>query len=75
MPTASPIRISISHLSIASEPATLAELVDREAMAYREQGTAEGDFLAGQLERLAQLVRLTGAKTPQECHQTRKTGS
>ncbi len=45
-------------------PTTLAELVDHEALAYRAWGTPEGEFLARQMERLAQLVRWTGATTP-----------
>lgn len=52
------------------EPTTLAEVVDHEARAYRAWGTPEGDFLARQMERLAQLVRWTGAKTPEE-HEAR----
>jgi hypothetical protein len=52
------------------EPRTLAEVVDHEAMAYRAWGTPEGDFLARQMERLAQLVRWTGARTPEE-HEAR----
>lgn len=52
------------------EPRTLAEVVDHEAMSYRAWGTPEGDFLARQMERLAQLVRWTGAKTPEE-HEAR----
>ena len=50
----------------AHAPASLAELVDHEALGYRGWKTAEGDFLAEQLERLAQLIRWTGAATPQE---------
>jgi hypothetical protein len=48
------------------QPTTLAELVDHEALAYRAWTTPEGDFLARQMERLAQLVRWSGARTPQE---------
>jgi hypothetical protein len=47
-------------------PANLAGAIDLEAMSYRSQGTPIGDFLADQMERLAQLVRFTGAITPQE---------
>ena len=49
---------------------TLAEVVDHEAMAYRAWGTAAGEFLARQMERLAQLIRWTGAATPEE-HEAR----
>jgi hypothetical protein len=51
-------------------PTTLAELVDHEALAYRAWKTPEGDFLARQMERLAQLVRWTGAATPED-HEAR----
>ena len=52
------------------QPMTLAEVVDHEAMAYRAWGTPTGEFLARQMERLAQLVRWTGAGTPEE-HEAR----
>ena len=52
------------------QPMTLAEVVDHEAMAYRAWGTPAGEFLARQMERLAQLVRWTGASTPEE-HEAR----
>lgn len=52
------------------QPRTLAEIVDHEAMAYRAWGTPTGEFLARQMERLAQLVRWTGAATPEE-HESR----
>ncbi len=52
------------------EPRALAEIVDHEAMAYRAWGTPAGDFLARQMERLAQLIRWTGASTPEE-HEAR----
>ena len=51
-------------------PTTLAALVDHEALAYRAWKTPEGDFLARQMERLAQLVRWTGATTPED-HEAR----
>ncbi|MDE2100044.1 MAG: hypothetical protein KGL39_22510 [Patescibacteria group bacterium] len=52
------------------QPRTLAEAVDHEALAYRAWNTPTGDFLAEAMERLAQLIRWTGATTPQE-HQDR----
>jgi hypothetical protein len=55
---------------INGQPLTLAEVVDHEARAYRAWGTPAGDFLARQMERLAQLVRWTGANTPEE-HEAR----
>jgi hypothetical protein len=51
-------------------PSSLAERVDHEALAFRSEGTPEGDFLAGQMERLAQLIRWTGAATPED-HEAR----
>jgi hypothetical protein len=51
-------------------PPPLAEVVAQEAMAYRAQGTATGEFLARQMERLAQLIRWTGAATPED-HEAR----
>jgi hypothetical protein len=52
------------------QPTTLLEAVEHEALAYRAQGTPIGDFLAAQMERLAQLIRWTGATTPAE-HEAR----
>ena len=52
------------------QPLTLAETIEHEAMAYRAWGTPAGDFLARQMERLAQLVRWTGATTPED-HEAR----
>ena len=48
------------------EPVTLAEQVDHEALAFRSRGDAIGRFLADHLDRLAQLVRWTGAQTPDQ---------
>ena len=56
----------MSITAVTAAPRTLAELVDHEALAYRAWGTPEGDFLARQMERLAQLIRFTQAETPQE---------
>jgi hypothetical protein len=56
--------------AVDGRPTTLAELVDHEALAYRAWGTPEGDFLARTMERLAQLVRWTGATTPED-HEAR----
>ncbi|SRR5579883_491554 len=52
------------------QPRTLAEIVDHEAMGYRAWGTPTGEFLARQMERLAQLIRWTGATDPIE-HEAR----
>jgi hypothetical protein len=51
-------------IAVTAAPRTLAETVDPEALAYRAWGTPEGDFLSRQMERLAQLIRLTEAETP-----------
>ncbi len=48
------------------QPVTLAETIEHESMAFRAWGTPIGDFLASQMERLAQLVRWTGASTPED---------
>ena len=56
--------------AVDGRPTTLAELVDHEALAYRAWKTPEGDFLARQMERLAQLVRWTSATTPED-HEAR----
>jgi hypothetical protein len=47
-------------------PSSLAERIDHEALAYHSEGTPEGEFLARQMERLAQLIRWTGATTPED---------
>ena len=51
---------------VNGQPTTLPEIVEHEALAYRAWQSPEGDFLAGQMDRLAQLIRLTGAATPRE---------
>jgi hypothetical protein len=48
------------------QPLTLAEAVDHEAIAYHAWGTPVGELLARHMERLAQLIRWTGATTPEE---------
>ncbi|MGP0070051.1 MAG: hypothetical protein ACLQGP_41435 [Isosphaeraceae bacterium] len=48
------------------QPMTLAEVVEHEMMGYRAWGTTTGEFLAREMERLAQLIRWTGASTPEE---------
>jgi hypothetical protein len=46
------------------EPQSLPDLIDDEARAYRDRGDSIGRFIADHLDRLAQLVRWTGATTP-----------
>lgn len=48
------------------QPRTFVEVIDHEALGYRAWGTPAGDFLAQQMERLAQLIRWTRATTPAE---------
>ncbi len=45
---------------------TFAELIEQEALGYRAWRTDVGDFLARQMERLSQLIRWTGATTPEQ---------
>ena len=52
------------------QPLTLAEVVEHETMGYRAWGTPTGEFLARQMERLAQLIRWTNATTPED-HEAR----
>ena len=56
----------MSITAVTAAPQTLAEIVDHEALAYRGWNTPDGDFLARQMERLAQLIRLTQAETPEQ---------
>ncbi len=51
---------------VNGQPTTFLEIVEHEAMGYRAWGTATGRFLADQLARLAQLIRWTGAQTPED---------
>ena len=57
---------SIETVPVNGQPVNLAEAIDHEAMSYRSQGTPIGIFLAEQMARIAQLIRWTGATTPQE---------
>ena len=52
------------------QPQNMLETVEHEALAYRAWNTPIGDFLASHMERLAQLIRWTGATTPAE-HEAR----
>lgn len=46
------------------------ELIDQEALGYHAWGTPVGDFMAHEMEKLAQMVRWTQATTPAE-HEAR----
>jgi hypothetical protein len=48
------------------EPQSLAESIDHEALSYRERGDSIGQFIAEHLDRLAQLVRWSGAQNPDQ---------
>jgi hypothetical protein len=69
-PAAREISLASAAVPMNGQPMTLAEVVDHEAMAYRAWGTPAGDFLGRQMERLAQLIRWTGAASPEE-HEAR----
>jgi hypothetical protein len=45
-------------------PTTLVQFLDDEAHGFRSRGTAEADFVATQIERIAQLARWCGATDP-----------
>jgi len=57
---------SPAMLPANGQPVTLAEQVDHEALAFRSRGDSIGQFIADHLDRLAQLVRWTGAETPDQ---------
>lgn len=57
---------------VSHAPGSLVELVEHEALGYRAWKTPAGDFLARQMERLAELIRFTGATTPED-HEDRIT--
>jgi hypothetical protein len=48
------------------QPMTLLEIVEHESMGYKAWGSPAGKFLSDQLGRIAQLLRWTGARTPEE---------
>ncbi len=48
------------------QPTRFLEVVEHEAMGYRAWGTPTGRFLAEQMSRIAQLIRWTGATTPED---------
>ncbi|WP_205678806.1 hypothetical protein [Aquisphaera insulae] len=52
------------------QPTTFLEIVEHEALGFRAWGTPVGGFLANQLDRVAQLIRWTGAESP-EVHEDR----
>jgi hypothetical protein len=57
-------------VSGSSWPLPLAAVVHQEATKYRALGTPAGAFFARQMERLAQLLRWTGATRPED-HEAR----
>ena len=46
------------------QPVTMLEVVEHEARGYRAWGNEIGDFLASQMDRLAQLIAWTDATNP-----------
>jgi len=48
------------------QPITMFEVVEHETAGYRAWSNAMGDFLASQMDRLAQLIRWTSASNPAE---------
>jgi hypothetical protein len=56
----------VASVPANGQPMTLVEIVEHEAMGYGAWGTPEGDFLARQMDRLAQLIRWTGASKPED---------
>ncbi len=69
-PTETDIRQWLALVPRNGQPLSLAEVVEHEMMGYRSWGTPTGDFLARQMERLAQLIRWTNATTPAD-HEAR----
>ena len=66
MTTTSATNGQTSTVPINGQPTTLLETVQHEARAYRAWETPIGDFLAEQLERVAQLIAWTRATSPDE---------
>jgi hypothetical protein len=69
-PVPNEARFFSETILVDGQPRTLAEVVDHEVLGYRAWGTPAGDFLARQMERLAQLIRWMGASDPAE-HEAR----
>lgn len=62
-----PSLLATVEIGVATpKPQTLVEWVDHEALGYRAWGSDAGNFLAEQMERVAQLLRFTGATTAAE---------
>jgi hypothetical protein len=65
-PTRSDFPPAPSLAPLNGQPMTLLEIVEHEALGYKAWGSPAGKFLADQLGRIAQLLRWTGARTPEE---------
>lgn len=65
-PTTVDFPASPSLAPINGQPMTLVEIVEHESMGYKAWGVPAGKFLHDQLGRIAQLLRWTGARTPEE---------
>ena len=59
-------RTALTMVPTNGQPVTMLEIVEHEAEGYRAWGTPEGEFLARQMDRLAQLIRWTGASAPED---------
>src|SRR5271157_308830 len=59
-------RTALTMVPTNGQPVTMLEIVEHEAEGYRAWRTPEGEFLARQMDRLAQLIRWTGATTPED---------
>jgi hypothetical protein len=55
-----------TSLPANGQPMSLVEIVEHEALGYKAWRTPEGDFLAREMGRVAQLLRWTGARTPED---------
>jgi hypothetical protein len=65
-PATSQLPPAPSLAPLNGQPMTLLEVVEHEAMGYKAWGSPAGKFLSDQLGRVAQLLRWTGARTPEE---------
>jgi hypothetical protein len=65
-PTTSQLPPAPSLAPLNGQPMTLLEIVEHEALGYKTWGSPAGKFLSDQLGRIAQLLRWTGARTPEE---------
>lgn len=65
-PAQEPTNASTEVVPANGQPTSLLEIVEHEALGYKAWGTPAGRFLADQLGRIAQLLRWSGARTPED---------